>query len=304
MNPEKLYETQPTEKSEAFDFEANPVIDDTSNNHPESHTGIIPATETEIKDKQKIIAIKAELAALANKQSLAAETNRTRAIESSKPTSELAGPELVEFRQRQSFGSRLAEYVTGMRPDDPRMIERILEDHKIIRSKYNLPDLETAFREPIEYERKLRQIAVSQGVTIRSKSDCGNYLTENPTSQGAYFEKEKQIGVDIDKTDRESYASSLRVLEHELIHALQHKQSPRMPIELMEYEAFMANGNIGFLQANPRAIEMVFTGVVGGSVNSWYKHQSREQGVPVLPDWDNPEFFLNKDKTLSQNAPN
>ena len=49
----------------------------------------------------------------------------------------------VEFRRQQSYGSRLAEYITGLSAEDPVLGERMAEDKKIIRVKYGLPDRET-----------------------------------------------------------------------------------------------------------------------------------------------------------------
>src|SRR3990167_6058879 len=79
----------------------------------------------------------------------------------------------IEFRLRQSRASRLSEYITGMRPDDPRMVDRLIQDQNILRSKYRLPAREVQVVSPSEYERTLRARAKKIGVAIRDKLECG-----------------------------------------------------------------------------------------------------------------------------------
>jgi len=203
--------------------------------------------------------------------------------------------EIIESRTTQSSGSRLAEYITGLRPDDPRIVERLNEDQKRVRAKYGLPEY-GRIHDPAEYERFLRSVAKSLGVTIRSTSDCGSFFMDNPFASGVSFDKDNSVGVDVKKTDLDSYKKSLFVLEHELIHAIQKRDSPRMPTEMREYEAYVANSNVDFLNTNydPRVAEMFFSFYIGSSVMHHYREQSKEQGSEVLPDWDNPKYFLLK----------
>ena len=206
---------------------------------------------------------------------------------------EIKRNEQIEFRRTQEFSSRLAEYITGLRPEDPRIIERLIEDQKIIRARYGLPQT-TEIRKPSEYERFLKDVAHREGVRIKEKSECGDFFEKNRVADAVHFGGEKKIGVDIDKTDVDTYNASLVKLEHELIHALQHSKSPNMPIELMEYEAYVAGGNMDVLKENQRAVELLFSYLIGGSVLFWYSSQSKQSQTKVEPQWNNPDYFLEK----------
>ena len=56
-------------------------------------------------------------------------------------TKEMDRESLISFRNKQSQYSRLAEVITGLRPEDPGMAERLIEDQKIVRAKYGLPSI-------------------------------------------------------------------------------------------------------------------------------------------------------------------
>ncbi|MFA6416557.1 MAG: hypothetical protein WCW56_03745 [Candidatus Paceibacterota bacterium] len=122
--------------------------------------------------------------------------------------------------------------------------------------------------------------------TITAKSACGQYFYDDSIASAAFFEERNNIGIDIKKQTLDSYTGSLGELEHEVIHAIQQKESQSMPIELREYEAYIAGANVDYLQENPEVIKMLFQHMVGGSVSSWYQ----EEGT--RPKWDNPIFFL------------
>lgn len=181
--------------------------------------------------------------------------------------------------------TKLAEYIIGMSPEDPAIIDRLIEDQKIIRSKYGLPDKEVI--SPGEYEYVLRNLARSLGVTIQEKSECGNFFEEYSQAGAVNFDEEKKIGVSIDKNDLQAYVSGLNQLEHELIHSLQHERSPRMPVELMEYEAYIAGGNNELLREHPEMAKMVFEYLIGNSVKVWYDLESKKRGEKVKPIWQN-----------------
>ncbi len=198
----------------------------------------------------------------------------------------------VAERVAQIFSSRLSEYLTGLKPEDPRMLERLSTDQETIRAKYNLPSWNLS---PSEFERALMQIAQSVNVKIKSKSECGKFFEENPFAGAVHFD-EGQIGTDIDRTDRSVYLRSLDTLEHELVHAMQHRQSQRMPIELMEYEAYVSNSNLEFLKEHPEEVNNIFFNFfVGSSVNMHYHLERERRGEKVSPEWNNPEYFLRRD---------
>jgi hypothetical protein len=231
------------------------------------------------------------------------ETFKIGANEATTPKQEQIKPEftpeeMVEFRFKQSRASRLAEYITGMRPDDPKMPERLILDQKIIRARYKLPERKAAFTTPTEYEHFLKARAEQLGVTIKDKSECGTFFGENPMVGGIHFEEDKVIGLGIKKDSRDEYAKTLGTLEHELIHAEQFQASPRMPIELKEYEAYIAGINAKVVtEGDPQGIEWaIFDFYIGSSVNFWYddKNQNRKPEEPeATPVWNNPEYFLN-----------
>lgn len=212
-------------------------------------------------------------------------------------------PNNAEFRENQSYASRLAERITGLRPEDPRMPERLTEDRQFIREKYKLPNEAMLADNPTEYKKQLEKIAKANGVKIKSKSDCGSFFQENPWTQGAAFEHESSIGLDVNQTNLQEYKTSVLIFEHELIHAIQMKKSPDLPIEGMEYEAYVASLNIEFLKENPASddVEFLFDYYVGGSVKHWYEEKGAENGTPVEPEWNNAEYFLAKDHGINQN---
>jgi hypothetical protein len=205
-----------------------------------------------------------------------------------------------EFISRQSYGGRLAEYLTGIQLDDPRLIERLIDDQKILRAKYNLPLREMRLQLPQEYEKILMDIAHKHAVRIDTKSECGAFFIEN--SAGAVYLGDKRIGTDVNREDIDSYVTDLGKLEHELIHALQDIYSPRMPIELQEYEAYIAGLNLEHLQEKTdeaeriQSIRGLFEHLIGASVRWWYSNQTKIRETELKPEWDTPEYF-------SKNAP-
>jgi hypothetical protein len=207
--------------------------------------------------------------------------------------------EIIESRFNQSRSSRLIEYATGLKPDDPRMGDKLVEDTKRIEAKYNLPPIAGPLT---EIEHGLREIARKNKVDIREKSACGSFFEENPY-EGVYLSDLNVAGVDIDKSEKEKYWKSLLALRHELIHALQQNQSPSMPIEVMEYEAYMGSGlSADRLKQDPDKIETVLGFFLSSSVSFWYNEENkkRKQGESkIKPAWDNPEFFLRQVDNVS-----
>ena len=202
--------------------------------------------------------------------------------------------EIIEFRYQQSYESQLAEYITGLRPDDVKFEERFTTDQKIIREKYSLPARELKWETPTEYERFFRERAEKDGVKIRDKSDCGTFFEEYPYAGAMFFEKRNEIGITINKKSLDSYTKSLVTLEHEFIHSQQEIISPRMPIELMEYEASIAGLSPDFIR-NPDSAEIFFSSFVGPSVRHWYKEKNNERNaneLEIKAIYEDPEYFL------------
>jgi hypothetical protein len=219
---------------------------------------------------------------------------------------EKTAEEIRESRENQSFGSRLAEYITGMRPDNPEIIPRLIEDRQKIRAKYGLP-AERWNSNPDEYERFLKGIAKRLGVKIRATSDCGGFFEEYPIAGGVSFGSKKEIGTDIDKTTIDTHKESLAMLEHELIHAMQNVHSPRMPTEIREYEAYVAGFNVKALaeQMGIEGVEMLFTYFIGSSVQVNYEARSKKEKMEIVPEWNNAEYFIaHRDGLITVNSGN
>lgn len=205
-------------------------------------------------------------------------------------TKEIPSHKEAEKKPLKSFSKQLAEYITGIELNDPVFLDRLIRDQNVIRARYHLPERGIRFDEPSEYERILREMAKNLDVKIRAKSECGKFFTEN-IAGGVFSAETNKIGVDINKNNLESYQDSLGIFEHELIHAFQEKQSPGMPIELMEYEAYIAGFNLQFLQKKQEernSIEEylgIMFNMIGGSVGVWYKVESERRNMALKPTW-------------------
>lgn len=219
---------------------------------------------------------------------------------------EKTSAEMVEFRNNQSFEERLAEYITGLQLDDPKFVERLKQDQEIIRDKYGLPPISMIELAPSEFEGVLLSLAKEVGVQVRSEYEVGNFFEEH-TASGVYLEKDKVISVKAYPDSVSPYKRRLTILEHELIHAMQDQNYPGMPIEAMEYEAYIANANFDHLdELNPEerveSLGTFFGYMIGGSVRSWYSITSKDRGTEVKPIWDNPQHFLHEVDEIDTNA--
>ncbi len=211
---------------------------------------------------------------------------------------------LLEFRFNQSSISRLAEYITGMRPDDPRMPDRLIEDQNILRAKYHLPPSESKFNSLSDYEHFLKEWARKNNTRIRDITEFERFFEENDAN-GAHDDK-TGIYVRAKRQSDYSYKTYLDFLEHELVHSEQ--KGKNMPIELREYEAYIVAVSIGFLERskNDSGLIKIIFGCVAGSTSCSYKLSSGKnneeyQESAVKPVWDNPEYFLLNVDKVSQN---
>jgi len=211
--------------------------------------------------------------------------------------------DIIKDRFEQDKTDRFIEYITGLRIDDPELPNRLAEDQKIIRAKYGLPDRRSRFENPSEYERFLRRLLEDNDVSIREKSDCGGFFEEHPHAGGVFLsEDDEKVGASINKTDLDTYTRSIGVLEHETIHALQHKFYPRMGIEHQEYETYVSEWSSNHYLKNPDTLRDAVKFFMLGSVNFWYKEESKKRNIEVKPEWNNPEYFLTKVDGISEEA--
>ncbi|MGB2790937.1 MAG: hypothetical protein IPJ67_01015 [Candidatus Moraniibacteriota bacterium] len=199
--------------------------------------------------------------------------------------------EVSKEKSPEKFSHQLAEHITGLKLNDPTFLDRLIQDQNIIRSKYRLPQRDMRFDQPSEYEKMLREMAKNSNVAIRSKSECGKFFAENHAAGGVFLPESNKIGIDINRNDLETYSKNLGTFEHELIHAFQENQSSGMPIELMEYEAYIAGFNLQFLNGKRKEggnveeyLDTMFN-MIGGSVGIWYKSQSKGRDTPLEPKW-------------------
>jgi len=189
----------------------------------------------------------------------------------------------------------LCQFILGLplhKDNLPKILQRLEEDQQKTRKKYDLPPIPMLREDPREYQRRLIEKAKKIGVTILPKIACGSFFEETPAA-GAVFisssdsgSSENKIGVDIKEDSLDNLIRSIKELEHELIHALQNKKYPSMPIEIQEYEAYASGINLIYLQKNPDEIkEIFFDFFIGGSVRTWYKlinEEASKKGLPAV----------------------
>lgn len=214
---------------------------------------------------------------------------------------------IASFRQKQTRTSRLCEYVTGFRLEDPKLLDKLEADQRVVRQRYGLPDRGCKFENPEGYEQLLRKLAEDNGIEVRPTSDCAPFFVQGTIAEAVHFEENGRqvVGVDFfDEGSTVAYMKSLALLEHELIHSLQAIYFPEMSIELQEYEAYVCGWSINCLRGDPGLVNTVFDFGVEVSVDYWYREKLKE-GEDVRLEWDSPSFFLeNRDgifeETLGQ----
>jgi hypothetical protein len=178
-------------------------------------------------------------------------------------------PQWLAFRQ-------FVYYVTGIWPtpgNEYLIAQRMEQDHYVIKQKYGLPPRDLRADNLVEYIRQLEKIAQQNNIPIRSSTEYQAFFSKFSSVGGVYDDALRSIFVPlVDRNNTQMLTKYAGSLEHELIHGLQDKQYPGMPIEAMEYEAYVgANMSLGYLMSNPiDAIDTIFSFYVRGSVNHWY----------------------------------
>ncbi|MGB9883219.1 MAG: hypothetical protein ACPLRN_01750 [Microgenomates group bacterium] len=192
----------------------------------------------------------------------------------------------------------LCQFLTGfsLTPENySKIIQRLRTDRDIVRKKYGLPPLEMLKDNPREFERSLQEIATGIGVTILPRIACGSFFEEILSAKAVFLSssdtgsENDKIGVDIKDETLAELIKSLLALEHELIHAQQHIRYPQMPLEVTEYEAYVASVNLKALEEDPTLIrDAFFDFFVGGSTRTGYRllnEDRKRRGLPaVIPD--------------------
>jgi hypothetical protein len=168
--------------------------------------------------------------------------------------------------------SLLSAYVIGIPLEDREgQFNRLASDHEAIRVKYQLPSDDLLRSDEVEYISELKRIATKRGIKILPRSAAKNALSGPMTSGSFYNDTDKTIYLGDQNSD--SPNREVHDLPHELVHALQDLDSPTMPVERREYEAYVQGLNIRKLQgiADIENTAGILWGVVSISVNAYYQ---------------------------------
>lgn len=151
----------------------------------------------------------------------------------------------IEFRLQQSTPSKIAELCTGIVPENPNMLDRLLEIQKRIYEKYSLPDISLSITNPQELDQKLNEILKKNQIPILPYSESQDFFTKYPNLQAVYFKNKKGIGINPAEENKPSYNDVARQtsLIHEITHALQDRNGDfeQLSIEFLEFEAYTAS---------------------------------------------------------------
>jgi hypothetical protein len=166
------------------------------------------------------------------------------------PVPKTSTKQLLSFAPLKSANREHREYLAnfiyllfGVEAEEISNISEVLfEDRAIIRQKYNLPDRELLASDPSEYLRRLKQVAQENGVQFDNESDLVNFFKNNQSAAVHWNVREKTVDIPVikDRHPRKLAIQRLPEQEHELIHILQHRRYPNMPLYRKEYEACLA----------------------------------------------------------------
>ena len=160
----------------------------------------------------------------------------------------------IESRFNQTNGSRIAELITGLRPEDPKMPEKLTEIQGRILEKYQLPDIALSFSLGIEFDRIIRHKVAENGVSFLLKDETQPFFDKYPQLFAAYFHEKKAIGINVEKQKDPNYNYFIYnlTLMHEVIHALQDHNGDfdRLSVEWLEFEATIGSNLLSIYQ-NP-----------------------------------------------------
>ena len=165
----------------------------------------------------------------------------------------LKGSELVEFREKQDYKSRLAEYLTGIPLEDKQtLLPRIIADKQKIHAELNFPMVETRVDQPADYRIQLVERANQEGIEVISFKDVPDWVLE----KDSWIKKTREGGSltagcyseDLDCIILGDPSSEdpkvLSVFGHELVHAIDYKKMKQTgvqeyTIEELEYRAYL-----------------------------------------------------------------
>jgi len=226
-------------------------------------------------------------------------------------TSEISKPiqldpktiETIESRFNQTNGSRVAELITGLRPEDPAMPERLTEIQQRILEKYQLPDIALSFSLGVGFSRIINHKLTENGISFLLKDQTQSFFDKYPQLFAAYFPDKKAIGINVEKQKDPNYNDFIYnlTLMHEAIHALQdqHGDFNFLSIEWLEFEATIGSNLLSVYQ-NPEIRSLISQEQISKEMSIMFENfylsiQAHEQqGGGTHKDKYTPENILRK----------
>ena len=154
------------------------------------------------------------------------------------------------------------------------------EKRSELRVKYGMPD-----RQPVldgkekleEYHEKLLLLAGEKEIGVAS--DFEEYAQKHhlPGGANACFGDDTDNKIHIIKDFNPNDVPDVKSLEHELVHALQYKNEPGMPIEQKEFEAYLVADGLDYIFQNP-SLRDIFFSLIKSSVDSYKKFAISTEG--------------------------
>jgi len=209
--------------------------------------------------------------------------------------STLKGPELKEFREKQDYKSRLAEQLTGIPIEDNQaLLSKVISDKKRFHLELAFPQPEGSVHQPDQYRQQLLDRANQEGIQIISfdqvpdwvlaKDSALKNIRENTSAMSGCYSEDLDSIVVTDPSTEDPQA--LRVLAHELVHALDYKSTDqsnqKYSIEELEYRAYLLSGlSEKYLSSEDgdQALDVLFGDfMVAGSSLSHYFGQAVDSG--------------------------
>lgn len=150
----------------------------------------------------------------------------------------------IDSRLGQSNGSRLSEVITGLTPEDPQIVDRLIQMQDQIYQKYGLPDISLMLTNPNLLHQKINEILDKNQIPFLTKDKTKEFFEKYPDVYAAYFRNLKSIGINTEKQKNPSYSNQLFFISllHETTHAVQevNNEFDSSSIEMLEFEATLA----------------------------------------------------------------
>lgn len=187
----------------------------------------------------------------------------------------------TESENSQNEFHNFIKHVSGISFDDPEIGETLIGKRNDLRRHYNLPSREKLLNNEQtlpEYNSQLSELANKNNIGIIG--DLEEYkVKKGYTQQGitGLFADDDDNKIHISNNFNSSNPQHVKILEHELIHALQYKFKPNMPVEQKEFEAYLcADAHDEILQSE-KFRDILFSLIQNSSV---YWYQQNNKNIP------------------------